>query len=391
MASDYLPLGQLQPNPAATHLGAALGDLVSGLTRGFGTPGVYENTMTAQARADDAMAQARRDRANALIAEDRAAQRRADITGTLGSLGFDPAHAALINMQARSGDQFDLDKLSGYDTIGGFAAQKQRVDNLLGSNPNPQLDRRDVALLGNKPYTPYDVENGLIITPGDTLGAPPTMQMTPLGDADSALKHAQANSANALGDARRHTGLGQAPTPVPKPLPVGALRMMQDARQALSGVGGIDQSLDGALGELRSGELHLGPIQNMVSTVRNAIGASSENSRKFDVLRANLEKLRNDSLRLNKGVQTEGDAQRAWNELLSNLNDQQNVITQLERIRALNNRAQVLQQENMDAISGNYGRASPGVPASGLNPGAVEDGYRFLGGNPADPNSWEKL
>lgn len=37
------------------------------------------------------------------------------------------------------------------------------------------------------------------------------------------------------------------------------------------------------------------------------------------------------------------------------------------------------------------GRGGSPTPAAGPRPGAVEGGYRFRGGNPADPNSWEKL
>lgn len=40
----------------------------------------------------------------------------------------------------------------------------------------------------------------------------------------------------------------------------------------------------------------------------------------------------------------------------------------------------------------NPGNASPGAPAgSGPRPGDVEDGYRFKGGDPADPNNWIKV
>jgi hypothetical protein len=68
-----------------------------------------------------------------------------------------------------------------------------------------------------------------------------------------------------------------------------------------------------------------------------------------------MEKQRNASLLLNKGVQTEGDAQRAWNELFANMNDKGVVKQRLQELQKINERAANLKQLNIDNIRRNYG------------------------------------
>lgn len=87
-----------------------------------------------------------------------------------------------------------------------------------------------------------------------------------------------------------------------------------------------------------SGRLKLNPLKNLEYKVKNAVGASDPASRDFVSFKAYLERMRNDSLRLNKGPQTEGDAARAWNELLSNINDGGVVTQRLKELRAQNER-----------------------------------------------------
>ena len=58
-----------------------------------------------------------------------------------------------------------------------------------------------------------------------------------------------------------------------------------------------------------------------------------------------IKQLRNDSLRLNTGVQTEGDANRAWDELVNNLNDPELVNQRLSEIRAINRQAAEFHKE----------------------------------------------
>ena len=140
-----------------------------------------------------------------------------------------------------------------------------------------------------------------------------------------------------------------------KPMPANALRMQKDEVEAIGLGGSINADLGQFVKQLDEGKLKLGPVANPISEVQNWAGQSSENSRNYASFKSSLEKLRNDSLRLNKGVQTEGDAQRAWNEILANINDEKLVSQRLKEVMAINKRAADLRKMNVDMIRGNYG------------------------------------
>lgn len=71
----------------------------------------------------------------------------------------------------------------------------------------------------------------------------------------------------------------------------------------------------------------------------NLVNASGPEGRNYATFKATVERIRNDSLRLNKGVQTEGDAVRAGNELVANINDVETVKQRLAELESLNRRA----------------------------------------------------
>ena len=72
---------------------------------------------------------------------------------------------------------------------------------------------------------------------------------------------------------------------------------------------------------LDSGELDLGAATNLGHEARNRLGYSSDQSREYALMRSTIEDLRNNILLLAKGVQTEGDAQRALNAITMSWND----------------------------------------------------------------------
>lgn len=116
-------------------------------------------------------------------------------------------------------------------------------------------------------------------------------------------------------------------------------RPMSDADQgavakAEANVARIDTAISRAQAirqQLDSGELNLGPVTNFLGGIRNATGNSDANSLNYDSLRNWAGQARQAILETANGVQTEGDALRALELILSNPNDERVVRQALER------------------------------------------------------------
>lgn len=135
---------------------------------------------------------------------------------------------------------------------------------------------------------------------------------------------------------------------MPRPAMPPALQTKEDedlaAIEAGSGINGL---LGNYQTQIETGTMNLGPVENAWSPVARWAGKASPNDIAVGSFKAGLERMRNDSLRLNKGIQTEGDAQRAWNELFTNTNDENFVLQRLKEIQAINKRAVDIRQANI--------------------------------------------
>jgi hypothetical protein len=145
------------------------------------------------------------------------------------------------------------------------------------------------------------------------------------------------------------------PTGDQKPIPATIIREQGDLLNQIGTMGGINSDLSELSKQVATGKLELGPVRNLQSAGRNLVGMSDETSRNFATFKAKMENLRNATLLLNRGVQTEGDAQRAFNELFANLNDPAVVSQRLAEIQKLNERAAALKKNQVNVMRSEYG------------------------------------
>lgn len=241
-----------------------------------------------------------------------------------------------------------------------------------------QVELKAMQQLGMQPEVQYEKTEGprgsimkrrvdtgdleQVIGPDNTQERPQPTGLTPYQQAQLDLQERR------LAVAESRAGGGEQ-----KPLPVGALRIIDDAKQSLSATKESLGLVDRAIQTLNSGKVQLGMVSNATARVRNKLGSSSEASRAFTDINQTLEKLRNNYLLLAKGVQTEGDATRAWNSEIgeSVQNDNKLANQQLQKAKQMITNMAAMQEDRIDTVYSNYGSQRPeqqptrGQPAGG--------------------------
>jgi hypothetical protein len=177
----------------------------------------------------------------------------------------------------------------------------------------------------------------------------------------------QLEIANKLADTRQYAAENKpGAAGNPRPMPAAALKLQEEDMDILQTALNQEADLTELVSQIETGDLKPGLISNMESSARNYLGASTPESQNYASFSAALEKMRNDSLRLNKGVQTEGDAVRAWNELLAHKNDPEVVKKRLGEIVTLNRKAALAKQEAVNRVRENY--QHPAMDFTGMKP-----------------------
>lgn len=147
-----------------------------------------------------------------------------------------------------------------------------------------------------------------------------------------------------------------------KPLPPAALKELLAVEDAMAAAQNVSSMIKKHSERMANGDLVVGPVDSIAAQFRTRLGMSNANDVNLNEYRADLTKIVNESLRLNSGVQTEGDAQRAANELMD-ANDPATAARALRRLQEYNTRAIDLQKRKAELVRRNYGQDTSGQPA----------------------------
>lgn len=171
-----------------------------------------------------------------------------------------------------------------------------------------------------------------------------------------------------------------------KPLPVGALKLQDDLTAEIGGFNNVATDATNWAKQLREGKVPLAPSGKIEAWIRNQTGNADDDSRAVGGFNTFLEKMRNDLLMLAKGVQTEGDANRALKAIAAAGNDPALMADAMEQAAKVQKRGAALATDRLNKVLKNYGQPTlpQAEPAPPLPDGARQapDGNYYI----PDPN-----
>ena len=138
-------------------------------------------------------------------------------------------------------------------------------------------------------------------------------------------------------------------------LPPKGIEAQQELLNKRASVNSITEDLTAVLKDLHTGRLVLGPRRNLENELKNKLGNSTPESIRYSSFLNTMEKMRNDVVRLNTGTQTEGDSQRAMNELMGSLGDTKNVKNRIGELIGLSKRAGEQHETAVNTMRKEYG------------------------------------
>jgi hypothetical protein len=140
--------------------------------------------------------------------------------------------------------------------------------------------------------------------------------------------------------------------------------------------------------QIASGELNLGLVENTGAGFLNATGMSNQNSLNYDALLAWAKEARNAILQANTGVQTDQDAIRELDTILSSTRDERIVTAALRRFQTARSATRSALQRDIDrrqggsaSVAGEGGQPAAATPRR-LSPqeaASLPPGTRFVG------------
>lgn len=161
----------------------------------------------------------------------------------------------------------------------------------------------------------------------------------------------------------------------PEKMGEGTIKEISTAEKTNTILNSTNAKLDTWLKDVEEGKIQFGLGTRIGAQYERVTGKQSENTRKLDSLNKFLENERNNILMAAKGTQTEGDAQRAMNQIMNNtdFNNAESVAQALKDLKSYKETQIEGNRVYIESLKGTPRKAGPQKPAAPTSTAALYD------------------